>query len=42
MASQPTFGLLPCQLTKICKNFTKDIKHINISLHFLQKIHKIL
>ena len=24
------FELLPCQLTKMCKNCRKDIKHINI------------
>ena len=36
------FELLPCQLTKICKNCRKDIKHINISFNFLQKIHKML
>ena len=36
------FELLLCQLTKICKNCRKDIKHINISFYFLQKIHKML
>ena len=36
------FELLPCQLTKICKNCRKDIKCINISFYFLQKIHKML
>ena len=35
------FELLPCQFTKICKNCRKDIKHINISFYFLQKIHKM-
>ena len=42
MASQPTFELLPCQFTKKCKNCRKDIKHINISFYFLQKIPKML
>ena len=36
------FELLSCQLTKICKNCRKDIKHINISFYFLPKIHKML
>ena len=31
------FGLLPCQLTKICKNCMKDVKHINISFIFYKK-----
>ena len=37
MASQPTFGLSPCQPIKICKNFIKDIKHTNISFYFFTK-----
>ena len=37
MQANLLFGLLPCQLTKICKNCRKDIKHINISFYFFTK-----
>ena len=42
MASQTTFGAITLSTYQNMQKCRKDIKHINISFYFLQKIHKML